>query len=525
VSRDLERRLSALSEAADLAQGRLDDDDVSAARAVVERAGHRLGLGLETTVVALAGPTGAGKSSLFNALAGSVLVTSGRIRPTTSAPTAAVWGDHAGDLLDWLAVPVRHHVGEPGGGGLVVLDLPDFDSVERRHRDEVDRMVALVDLMIWVVDPQKYADSSLHDGYLKPLAAYRDSMLVVLNQADTLDAASLEACREDLRSRLAGDGLDGVPVVAVSAQTGAGVEDLRRALRERVDLREAALQRLSTDVDRVAARLSAACSDGDAGVVGPREAERLRRALEQAAGVPTVVAAVGAAHRHRGALAAGWPLTRWLRRLRPDPLRRLRVGEAGSASARTSLPKPTPVQRSHVSSAIRILAGDATAGLSEPWPSLVRAAALRHEEQLADSLDAAVGDATLAIRPPLWWRVAGALQIALVALVVLGALWLLGYALLGYLQLQDLVSTPEVSGIPAPTVMLVGGALAGLLLALLARLLNAAGARRRQRRAQRELSEQVAAVARELVLEPLQAELDVRAALCTRVGQAQAARG
>jgi len=50
---------------------RLEDDDVGAARAVVQRAGHRLGLGLETTVVALAGPTGAGKSSLFNALAGT----------------------------------------------------------------------------------------------------------------------------------------------------------------------------------------------------------------------------------------------------------------------------------------------------------------------------------------------------------------------------------------------------------------------------------------------------------------------
>lgn len=524
MSGELERRLSALSEAADLAQGRLDDDDVGAARAVVQRAGHRLGLGLETTVVALAGPTGAGKSSLFNALAGGELVTSGRIRPTTSSATAAIWGDHAGELLDWLAVPVRHRVGELRHGGLVVLDLPDFDSVERRHRDEVDRMVALVDLMVWVVDPQKYADSSLHDGYLKPMAAYGGSMLVVLNQADTLDPESLRACRDDLRARLAGDGLDGVPVLPVSARTGTGVDDLRAALDERVRLREAALQRLSTDVDRVAGRLSTACREPDPDVLGTREADRLVRALEQAAGVPTVVAAVGAAHRHRGALAAGWPLTRWLRRLRADPLRRLRVGDAGSGAERTSLPKATPVQRSHVSSAIRVLAGEATERLSEPWPSLARTAALRREEELADALDAAVGDATLAVRAPLWWRAAGFLQIALLAIVVLGALWLLGYAVLGYLQLQDLVATPEVSGIPVPSLMLVGGAVAGLLLALLARLVNAIGARRRQRRAQRALSHQVTAVARELVLAPLQAELDVRAGLCTRVRQAQTAR-
>jgi GTP-binding protein EngB required for normal cell division len=524
VSRELERRLAALSEAADLAQGRLDDDDVGSARAVVQRAGHRLGLGLETTVVALAGPTGAGKSSLFNALAGTELVTSGRIRPTTSVATAAIWGDHAGELLDWLSVPVRHRVGEAAEGGLVVLDLPDFDSVERRHRDEVDRMVALVDLMVWVVDPQKYADSSMHDGYLKPLAAYSESMLMVLNQADTLDTASLRACRDDLRARLAQDGLDGVPVLPVSALTGAGLEDLRAALRERVRRREAALQRLSTDVDRVAGRLAAACREPDPGVLGTQRADRLVRALEQAAGVPTVVAAVGAAHRHRGALAAGWPLTRWLRRLRPDPLRRLRVGDAGSATARTSLPKATAVHHSQVSSAIRVLAADATEGLSEPWPSLARSAALRREDDLADALDAALADSALAPRTPLWWRAAGLLQIALMVIAVLGALWLLGYAALGYLQLQDLVSTPEVSGIPAPSLMLVGGALAGLVLAVLARVVNAIGARRRQRRAQRVLSERVSGVARELVLEPLQAELDVHAALCTRVRQAQAPR-
>ena len=104
---------------------------------------------------------------------------------------------------------------------------------------------------------------------------------------------------------------------------------------------------------------------------------------------------------------------------------------------------------------------------------------------------------------------------------VLGALWLLGYAALGYLQLQDLVSTPELSGIPLPSVMLVGGLLAGLLLAVLARVANGIAARGRQRRAQRALSDQVTGVARELVLDPLQAELDVHAALCTRVRQAR----
>ena len=56
----LDRRLEALAEAAELASDRLDDQLVADARRVVEKAGSRLGLGVETTVAALGGPTGAG---------------------------------------------------------------------------------------------------------------------------------------------------------------------------------------------------------------------------------------------------------------------------------------------------------------------------------------------------------------------------------------------------------------------------------------------------------------------------------
>ena len=34
---------------------------------------------------------------------------------------------------------------------------------------EAERVVALADLVLWVVEPQKYADASLHDRYLQPL--------------------------------------------------------------------------------------------------------------------------------------------------------------------------------------------------------------------------------------------------------------------------------------------------------------------------------------------------------------------
>ena len=61
--------------------------------------------------------------------------------------------------------------------GLVLLDLPDHDSTEVGHRLQVDRLVQLVDVLVWVVDPQKYADAALHDRYLSPLAEHADVML------------------------------------------------------------------------------------------------------------------------------------------------------------------------------------------------------------------------------------------------------------------------------------------------------------------------------------------------------------
>ncbi|MGK5559299.1 ABC transporter, partial [Actinomadura kijaniata] len=119
---------------------------------------------------------------------------------------------------------------------------------------------------------------------------------------------------------------------------------------------------------------------------GRRRPAPLTRALAEAAGVPTVVAAVARAHRHRSVAATGWPVTRWARRMRPDPLRRLRLDDGG----RTSLPAVSPVQRSRVEIALREAGAGAAAGVPEPWARSVREAARVHEDELTDVLDRAV---------------------------------------------------------------------------------------------------------------------------------------
>jgi hypothetical protein len=109
---ELGGRASALSLAVLAGADELDPAQKNDARRVLDRVHERLNISGDHTVVALAGATGSGKSSLFNALIGADVAEIGARRPTTSKPTAAVWGDtDASELLDWLDVKARHVVG------------------------------------------------------------------------------------------------------------------------------------------------------------------------------------------------------------------------------------------------------------------------------------------------------------------------------------------------------------------------------------------------------------------------------
>jgi predicted GTPase len=205
----LVERLAALQRFLRAVDPYLPDNDLVAAHTMVERAGSRLALSQDHTVVALAGSTGSGKSSLFNALARLKLSPVGVRRPTTGIAHACVWGplEPANRLLDWIGVLPRQRFvresaldgdDEAALRGLVLLDLPDFDSVERGHRLEVDRLLGLVDLVVWVVDPQKYGDRILHNAYLKQFKSHGDITIVVLNQADRLSTNDTDVVLTDL---------------------------------------------------------------------------------------------------------------------------------------------------------------------------------------------------------------------------------------------------------------------------------------------------------------------------------------
>lgn len=348
----LDARLQALTDATMLLGRFVSAETVADVEAVKTRAGERTGLGLDLTVVALAGSTGSGKSTLFNALAGLDLAEAGVRRPTTTVALACVWGGVDTDpLLDWLAVPARRRVARQSPlddtahplDGLVLLDLPDHDSMVTEHRVEVDRLVGLVDVVVWVTDPVKYADALLHEEYLSTLTKHGSVVLVVLNQIDRLNAAEQRACLTDLRRLVRRDGLLDVEVLAMSAGRGDGVDVLRARLEAVVDSRLAATQRLSADIAVLASTVRT-----EAGLAATRahrarsrdhddlavdDLDSLVRELTHALEIDAVVADVHDSAVLQASEALRWPIDRSdvppapePRAVPSEPARRLLLG-------------------------------------------------------------------------------------------------------------------------------------------------------------------------------------------------------
>ena len=510
-----------ISESLTVAGDRFDPALQERARGEITRTRVRADLGSAHTVVALAGSTGSGKSSLFNAVAGFTISTVGVRRPTTAHPVACVWGGGADPLLDWLQVPSRHrtvHDSELAGGpgsamtGLVLLDMPDHDSRELAHRVDVDRLVDRIDLIVWVVDPQKYADDALHADYLRRLRGHDDVLIVVLNQVDRLATDEREAVMGDLRRLVREDGLPAATVMATSTVTGEGVAELRALFADAVASRAMALGRARAALREVASSLRTGVADDEPLVDDVEGDPRLTEALAGAASVPAVVAAVEAGYRRDASAFLGWPFTRWVSRLRRDPLRRLGLKDptlSGElrALARSSVPEPSKAQLARVDLAERQLLDFATHGLPARWAQSVREAPVRTAD-LRDALDQVVVATDLTFARPRWWVLVGALHVVLAAAVLLGLLGLLALFVLDFLQVPypDL---PTVSGlppwlpVPVPTGLLVIGLPGGALLALLASSVVPGRARARARTAQARLETGVARVARERVLVPV----------------------
>jgi energy-coupling factor transporter ATP-binding protein EcfA2 len=503
----LRSRLDALRELVGLSRARLDSRTLAEAGRVLDEAAARRKLSGQHTVVAIAGATGSGKSQLFNALAGVTISETGVRRPTTAAPIACSWSDGAAGLIDRLGIPprlrrrpVQNAEMEAQLRGLVLVDLPDHDSAAVQHREQVDRVLRLVDAVIWVVDPEKYADAMLHERYLRPMAGHAEVMFVVLNQTDRLPGEATEMVLHDLRRLLDEDGIalgefgePGATVLSLSALTGDGVPELREALGRFVAERGAAARRISADVDAAAAGLwPVYATRRRTGLSEEARAEFSAR-LADAVGATAAGEAAERAWLRNANRACGMPwlrLWRWLQDRREPPTGRLPLRTQAEEEA---------TARQRVEHAVRTVADRASAGLPAPWAQAVREAAVRGAQGLPEALDELAARAGLPPgRPPRpgWWPVAVLAQASMTLLQVVGGLWLIG-------QIVGMMA----SNLGVPVLLMVSGIVGGPLVEWGCRMAARGPARRYGQEAERRLREAAAGCGRARVLDPVAAEL------------------
>lgn len=501
-------RLDALRELVGLSRTRLDNRTLAQAGRVLDEAAARRALSGQHTVVAIAGATGSGKSQLFNALAGVPISETGVRRPTTAAPIACSWSDGAASLIERLGIPPRLRRrplqatadADDRLRGLVLVDLPDHDSAAVQHREQVDRVLGLVDAVIWVVDPEKYADAMLHERYLRPMAAHAEVMFVVLNQIDRLPGEAAEQVLDDLRRLLDEDGIvlgeygePGTTVMALSALTGDGVGELREALGRFVSERGAPARRISADLDIAAARLWPVYATRRRTGLSEEAREEFSDRLADAVGATAAGEAAERAWLRNANRACGTP---WLRLWRWFQER----GEPGTGRvALRGRPDEEATARQRVEQAVRTVSDRASAGLPAPWARAVREAAVRGSQGLPEALDELAVRAGLPPgRPPrpAWWPVAVFAQVSMTALQFMGGLWLLGQ-IIG-------ITTPNLG---VPVLLMVIGIVGGPLIEWSCRMAARGPARRYGLEAERRLREAAAGCGRARVLDPVAAEL------------------
>ena len=400
-------------------------------------------------------------------------------------------------------------------------------------------MAGKVDVLVWVLDPEKYADGVVHRDFLIPMAAHAEVMVVVLNQVDRLDPESRDAVLADLRRILDREGLGAVSVIPVSARTGQGVETLARAVASVASNRLASAQSLAAHARRAASELGErtgliAPSGRGAPTPGPVDQQEpqvrhsltaLRQAAASLAGVDVVSQAVEGSDRHRASTRVGWFWLRWIGHLRRDPLRALHLGTGRPPAPRsadaeqsdgatgsgvidlTSLPPAGPAATGRLRSSAHVYAVAACSALPG---DLAAQAVLRSDERaerLAEPLELAVAQVDYGTwKRPVWWKAANVLQWVTALAALIGGLWLVAIHVLEDYLLLISIDVPRWGTVPWPTVLLLGGLLIGLVLAGLGTFLSGLQARRHRRRIIERLRRATDEVIDVELVEPLRTE-------------------
>ena len=161
-------------------------------------------------IVVVAGSTGAGKSTVVNALVGEQLTPSGVLRPTTRIPHLFHHPLDTGVLTD-VAQRAKVIATESVPRGLAIVDSPDLDSISGENREVARTLLEAADLWVFVTTAARYGDAVPWEA-LRSGADRGASIAVVLNRV-TVDVAA--QVRRELVTRLAAENLEALPLFVI----------------------------------------------------------------------------------------------------------------------------------------------------------------------------------------------------------------------------------------------------------------------------------------------------------------------
>jgi hypothetical protein len=356
---------------------------------------------------------------------------------------------------------------------VVILDLPDIDSLEAGHRAVVESLLPRIDVVAWVTDPEKYADAVLHDDFLRDWMGRLDRQIVILNKADRLDPEARATVEKDLQRIVPrGRGTKPPEVISTSATGGEdGIQPLRRWLADAAEAKAVVAARLSAAARAALADLATAAgvTSGDVAPLVP-EGEQ-RRAIEGA--VQDVLRVVDLPGAERQAVAA----TRARARRRgTGPLGILTASLYRFSGRQRKAADPAEHLRNwrgrggltRAAELVRRAIVDALPAVPPPLRARYAAAGEGRdlERRLEIALDRVVARHSDVEAPTSrFWPVIGLLQTANTLLLIIAAAWVV----LWVIARPEVASydLPVLGPVPAPMVLLFTGLAAGYILARL----------------------------------------------------------
>ncbi|MBI4965521.1 MAG: 50S ribosome-binding GTPase [Desulfomonile tiedjei] len=209
-------------------------------------------------ITCLMGGTGTGKSTLFNSLAGRKISAVGMRRPCTVKAVILAPGGSGKEIQEcpFLRLDPEGNADlvieeEPETAKIILVDTPDFDSIELSNRVIAENFFIISDVLVFITSQEKYADLTGHQ-MAERAKQWGKNTVFVMNKVSS-DAAFNDFRRAlELRGHLSEpiriERVPGSPELIEGLRTRPGISGLVSAEPERGGserLRSKELERLN----------------------------------------------------------------------------------------------------------------------------------------------------------------------------------------------------------------------------------------------------------------------------------------